>query len=470
MSCTVTIRNGGSVVVAPTTTVSKIIRVAAYCRVSTNEEEQETSLQTQMVVFEQRIREHEGWTLAGIYSDTGITGTSAEKRPEFQRMIQDAEAGKIDYIITKSLSRFARNTLDCLTYVRKLQTLGVGVLFEKENLDTGTAMSEMILTVLAAFAQEESRSISSNTKWGLRKGFEEGQVRWRPIYGYRREKEIVDGKKVDVWRIEPTEAEIIRRIYRLYERGQDSVAIMNTLNAEGIPSPNGKSWCQTAVTDILDNEKYVGDFCAQKVYYVDHLTHKKVPNNKGVLPSYYMENHHAAIVDRQLFDRVQKIRRMRNDRYSSNQYPYGEAQLICPRCGQKLVQRSTRHSRERMLWGCFGEKGCQGYALKTWQLNEAVRAAYENRADKSGMIPAPETIEFWWLDEYVESIQPKLDNTVTVHWKDGLVSTVRIPVLSWAHTPESVLQHYKKYVAYCKQKTHHAEKAQADSTERSDIT
>ena len=175
-------------------------RVAAYCRVSTEMETQQTSIQTQMDVFERRIREHAGWEFAGIYADE-LSGTSAKKRPEFMRMMRDAEEGKIDCIIAKSLSRFARNTLDCLTYLRQLQAWGVRVLFEKEHIDTGSAMSEMLLTVLAAFAQEESRSISENVKWGLRKSFEKGEVRWTKLYGYQQG-----------WEIDPEEAEIVRRM------------------------------------------------------------------------------------------------------------------------------------------------------------------------------------------------------------------------------------------------------------------
>ena len=458
MSCTVTIRQAGKkkrrTAIAP-----KVIRVAAYCRVSTDKEEQQVSLHAQMEVFEQRICEHSGWELAGIYVDTGISGTSTQKRADFQRMIRDAEEGKIDYIITKSLSRFARNTLDCLTYVRKLKALGVGVLFEKENIDTGTAMSEMILTVLAAFAQEESRSISSNLKWGLRKGFEAGQVRWRPIYGYRKGEIIQNaddstGANAE-WLIEPTEADVVRRIFSMYEHGKDSVEIMNALNAEGIPSPTGKRWYQKTVTNTLDNEKYIGDFCAQKYYNIDHLTHKAAPNDEGILPIYYIENHHQPIIDRKTFERVQKIRIMRNVSIDSGQYPYGEVQLICPYCGQKLVHGYNDNGNKKHLWCCFGENGCQGYALKTWQLDAAIKAAYKNAyetaqndtATVEQIPPAPDTIEFWWLDEYVESIEPTLNTTVTVRWRDGRVSSGNIPVRTLAHEPEMVLHYYKKYLA-----------------------
>lgn len=160
------------------------IRVAAYCRVSTDSDQQEMSFETQVEVYQKKISENPDWEFAGVYSDEGITGTKAEARPGFQKMIKDAEDGKIDRIITKSISRFARNTLDCIAYVRHLKDIGTTILFEKENIDTGSSYSEMLLTVLAAFAQEESRSISANITWGVRKRFEEGQERWAHIYGY----------------------------------------------------------------------------------------------------------------------------------------------------------------------------------------------------------------------------------------------------------------------------------------------
>lgn len=163
------------------------LRVAAYCRVSTDSDEQETSFETQVEVYEKKIRANPAWEYAGVYTDEGITGTKASKRPGFQKMIKDAENGKIDRILTKSISRFARNTIDCIAYVRHLKELGTTILFEKENIDTGSTYSEMLLTVLAAFAQEESRSISANITWGVRKRFENGQERWAKMFGYRKD-------------------------------------------------------------------------------------------------------------------------------------------------------------------------------------------------------------------------------------------------------------------------------------------
>ena len=440
MTCTVTKIQRMPAPTAKMPQPVKTLHVAAYCRVSTDLAQQQTSLAAQMEVFNQRISQHPGWTLAGIYADEGLSATSTAKRTEFNRMMQDAENGKIDYIITKSLSRFARNTLDCLTCIRHLQSIGVNVLFEKENIDTGTAMSEMLLTVLAAFAQEESRSISENIKWGLRKGYENGQVRWQQLYGYR--KGATSGKSCEAeWLIEPTEAAVVRGVFHQYEHGSSLPDIVKAL--ENTPSPNGKGkWTPHAVWNMLTNEKYVGDVCTQKFVTLDHLSHKAVRNTTESVPSYYFSNHHAPIVTRQTFDRVQKIRAMRNNQQGSHQYPYGEADLRCPFCGQQLVQRQMRTNGPKMLWCCFGENGCRNYAVKTWQLNAAVLDAWQKHTEQS----TPETVEFWWLDEYVERIEPTMDNRVIVHWKDGTASQAPLPIRVWQHEPTRLLAFYKRYI------------------------
>ncbi len=416
------------------------LRVAAYCRVSTDRVQQLTSLEAQTEVFTRRILTHPGWELAGIYADEGLSATSTAKRAAFQRMMQDAKDGKIDYIITKSLSRFARNTLDCLTCIRQLQGWGVNLLFEKENIDTGTALSEMLLTVLAAFAQEESRSISENIKWGLRKGYANGQVRWQQLYGYRKGR--TSGKSCDAeWLIEPDEAKVVRTLFDRYEHGESLADILKTL--KNTPSPNGKGkWTVHAIWNVLTNEKYVGDVCTQKYITQDHLSHKAVRNAAGNVPSYYLRDHHTPIVSRKTFERVQKIRAMRNNKQGGMQYPYGAVSLQCPCCGQQLIQRQMRTSSEKLLWCCFGDHGCRGYAVKTWQLNAAVLDAWRNHSDQ----PVPETVEYWWLDEYAEKIQPTQDHRITVHWKDGSSSEGIIPVQAWQHEPARILECYRRYI------------------------
>ncbi len=440
MTCTVTKIQHAPSAAAETAKPAKLLHVAAYCRVSTDLAQQQTSLAAQMEVFAQRIREHPGWVLAGIYADEGLSATSTAKRTAFHRMMQDAEDGRIDYIITKSLSRFARNTLDCLTCIRRLQSLGVNVLFEKEHIDTGTAMSEMLLTVLAAFAQEESRSISENIKWGLRKGYANGQVRWQRLYGYR--KDEASGKSCEAeWLIEPTEAAVVRNIFYQYEHGSSLPHIVQTL--KDTPSPSGKgAWTPRTVWNLLTNEKYVGDVCAQKYVTLDHLTHKAVRNTTALVPSYYIRDHHTPIISRQTFERVQKIRAMRNEHQGSTQYPYGAVDLRCPHCGQPLVQRQMRTNGSKMLWCCFGKNGCRNYAVKTWQFNAAVLEAWQQHTNQ----PAFATVEFWWLDEYVDRIEPTPDNRVTVSWKDGTSTEGHIPVKVWQHDPARLLAFYKRYI------------------------
>ena len=300
--------------------------VAAYCRVSTDNEGQMSSLELQMAAFRTQIELRPDWELVDIYADEGISGTRAEKRPEFQRMIRDCEAGKIDYIITKSISRFARNTLECLQHIRYLQSLGVQLLFEKENIDTGTAFSEMLLTILAAFAQEESRSLSENAKWGIRKRFEAGIPKRTYVFGYTYDAE---GNYVVV----PEQAETVRRIFDLYETGRYSMAkIAKQMMEEKRPSAYVDNWDASHVHCILTNEKYVGDVLMQKKYTVDHLTHKEVKNRDHVLPSYYVRDHHTPIVGRKQYDRVHKIAELKSSHGHPVQYPYGDL-LVCPVCG-----------------------------------------------------------------------------------------------------------------------------------------
>lgn len=244
----------------------KTVRVAVYARVSTDMEIQLHSLEEQMRSFRTKIAQHPGWTLVDVYADKGISGTSVKKRTEFLRMMKDCEDGKVDYVMTKSISRFARNTVECLSYVRHLQSMGVQLYFEKEGLDTATAVSELILTVMAAFAQEESRSISENLKWGIRKRFEAGEARWCATYGYRKGP---DGEIV----IEPDEAAIVRMIFKMYQYGITMPDILEELNFMRTPSARGKeAWNKTALKYLLQNEKYIGDVRLQKWISVDHIS------------------------------------------------------------------------------------------------------------------------------------------------------------------------------------------------------
>lgn len=276
----------------------RLQKVAAYCRVSTEQDEQANSYEAQIEHYSAEIAKHKDWLNAGIYADKGISGTMAKKRPEFLKMIRHCRQHKIDLILVKSISRFARNTVDCLEYIRELKALGIGVIFEKENINTLTETSEAMITIMGYFAQAGSESISKNVTWGVRHAYAEGKVTFTcDIYGYHK---VQDGIE-----IVEEEAAIVREIFERYYAGASVRIICDTLNERGVKAPGKKKgWYHATIQSILRNEKYKGDVITQKTFCSDLLTHKREKNN-GQLPQHYITDHHEAIVDRELFDRVQ---------------------------------------------------------------------------------------------------------------------------------------------------------------------
>ena len=396
------------------------LRVAAYCRVSTDKDAQLESLENQRRAIQCQLSAHRDWELVGIYADEGRSGTSVKGRPQFQRMLADCRAGRIDYILIKSISRFARNTLDCVSLVRELQKIGVQIYFEKEHIDTADITSEMLLVIMASFAQEESRSISENVKWGIRKRFESGREMRVPVYGYRHEERAL-------YIIVPEEAEIVREVFTRYVHGQTPKAIVAALSARKVPPPAGDCWKLLQISRMLHNEKYVGDVVLQKHYVENHLTHREV-RNRGELPLFYIQDAHPALIDRHLFAQAQRIRAMRQVKTQNSSYPYGQM-LACPRCGKTLVHGSLYSvpfggSRVRRGgWGCYGPGGCGEYLLIQQLLDEALTDAYEK---KHGV--RMETVEFYWLDDAMEAIRPG-ERAVEIRWRDGDTSQepFRIP-------------------------------------------
>ena len=273
--------------------------MAAYCRVSTDQEEQLLSYENQVNYYTNYISENPLYEYAGTYADEGISGTNTKKRDEFNRMIADCRAGKIDMIITKSISRFARNTLDCLNYVRELKDLGIGIIFEKENINTLDAKGEVLLTILSSLAQDESRSISDNIRWSIQKKFQSGvpHINLKQMLGY----ELGANKQ---WVIVPEQAEIIRYIFDRFVKGQTANKIALELNQMEKFTVNGKKWSAGSILIVLRNEKYVGDIEMQKTITKDFLTHRS-SINKGEAPRYYVKNHHVGIIDRVTWDKVQ---------------------------------------------------------------------------------------------------------------------------------------------------------------------
>ena len=360
------------------------LRVAAYCRVSTDSDEQATSYEAQVEHYTDYIRKNPEWEFAGIFADDGISGTNTKKREEFNRMIDEAMAGKIDMIVTKSISRFARNTLDCLKYIRQLKEKNIPVYFEKENINTMDAKGEVLLTIMASLAQQESQSLSQNVKLGFQYRYQQGQitVNHNRFLGYTKDE---NGQLI----IDPDEAVVVRRIYREYLEGASLQQICRGLEADGILTGAGKQkWRPETLHKILKNEKYIGDALLQKTYTVDFLEKKRVPNN-GLVPQYYVENSHEAIIPRDLYMQVQEemVRRAnlhsgknRKKRVYSSKYALSSI-VYCPKCGD-IYRRVVWNNRgkQSIVWRCcnrmeHGPGTCDADAIHEAELqNLVVRA------------------------------------------------------------------------------------------------
>ena len=369
-------QNNMRIVVIPAKSRNEIqrttrLKVAAYCRVSTDQEEQESSYEAQISYYTEKIVKNAEWQMAGIFADEGITGTQAKKRPEFQKMIRLCRQRKIDLVLTKSLSRFARNTVDSLKYIRELKALGIAIVFEKENLNTLETDTEMMLTIMSCFAQAESESISKNVSWGIRQSFKSGNVpmQYARLLGYRKG----DDDKPE---IVPEEAEVVKEIYRFYLDGMSLNMIVDRLNEKGLTTKGGNSpYRKEVVQRILTNEKYTGDALLQKTYVTDCIT-KKTRKNNGELPMYLVKNHHEPIISRADFNRVQeemarrsakraiadKLTKGEQGKYSAK-YALSEL-LICGECREHYRRVTwTAKGFKEIKWRCisriqYGKKKC----------------------------------------------------------------------------------------------------------------
>ena len=360
----------------------RLIRTAAYIRVSTALDIQENSFETQERYFTEYIRSNPEWRMVGIYSDYALTGTSKEKRPGFQRLMRHCEEGKIDRVICKSLSRFARNTLDTLNAVRKLKDLGISVYFEKENLDSMSIQSEFILSTIAAIAQEESRTISENLRLAYKQRSEKGLVSMFRIFGYRVSRPTKHGKQTVT--VDKSEAETVRYIYAEYLKGRKLNAIADDLITQGKPNVNGEAvWTGSMVRAILLSEKYVGDVRTQKSYTADYLTHRVI-TNKGERVQHIIENHHEPIVDREIWNEVQLfLYNSESWNRALTTYPF-TGRLHCP-CGANY-QRSCGQSRFK--WQCGKSKRsrllCTAEGVFEDELLITLRQTFQEKFSTSG--------------------------------------------------------------------------------------
>ena len=339
---------------------------------STDQLEQLSSYEAQVEYYTKYISNHPDYDFGGVYADEGISGTNTKKREQFNKMIRDCKSRKIDMIITKSISRFARNTLDTLNYVRELKELGVGVIFEKENINTLDSKGEVLLTILSSLAQDESRNISENSTWGIRRRFEQGKVivNHKKFLGYDKDE---NGNLI----INEKQAKIVRRIYKDYLDGKGPSRIAKELEEEGVLNWNGKvKWYESTIRNMLSNEKYKGDALLQKTYTVDFLTKKRVENN-GEVPQYYVEESHPAIIEKETWEAVQlemERRRAFAEEYGISKVDYATVnnpfagKIICGCCSSpfgRKVWNSNDERLRRVIWRCNnkykvkGEKGCE---------------------------------------------------------------------------------------------------------------
>lgn len=354
-------------------------KVAGYARVSTDHDDQFTSYEAQIDYYTNYIKSRDDWQFVSVYTDEGITGTSTKHREGFKQMVADALAGKIDLIVTKSVSRFARNTVDSLTTIRELKENGTEVYFEKENIWTFDSKGELLLTIMSSLAQEESRSISENCTWGQRKRFADGKVTvpFNRFLGYDRGE---DGNLV----VNPEQAVTVKRIYRLFLEGKTPFGIAGTLTEDGILSPGGKErWNASCVKSILTNEKYKGDALLQKTFCEDFLT-KKFKVNQGEIPQYYVEGNHEAIIDLETFELVQRemARRTRGKNRHSGVHIFS-GKIKCGDCngwyGAKQWHSSDPY--KRTVWQCNHKYKNNPHCTTPFLTEEDIRARFITAAN-----------------------------------------------------------------------------------------
>lgn len=380
-------------------------RVAAYTRVSSGKDAMLHSLSAQVSYFSNMIQRHPEWEYVGVYSDEALSGTK-DDRESFVRMIDDCRAGKIDMIITKSLSRFARNTVTLLKIVRELKDLGVDVYFEKENIHSTSGDGELMLTILASFAQEESRSVSENCKWRIRREYEKGVPSgWNFMYGYRIKKGVVT--------IHEKEAAVVRWVFQKYVNGSGPAEIARIMRRSGVKSYFGGVWTPKRVQVLLKNEKYAGDMLLQKKYVSDHLT-KMIKINHGELPQYFVEGSHPGIVSRETFMEARTIMRINaminNVSFEAPAHYAFTGKIVCGKCGKRFRRKISRYEN---AWNCatyldLGKSSCHTKKIPEDVLMK--EAAYMLRLDEFD----PEVFE-----EQIAEIRVPDDNQLVFVFKDG---------------------------------------------------
>ncbi len=405
-------------------------RVAAYARVSGERDVSLHSLSAQVSHYSEYIQRHKDWEYAGVYADEAMTGTK-DSRSGFQRLIQDCRDGRIDIILTKSISRFARNTVDLLETVRELRELNVEVYFERENIRSLSGDGELMLTILASFAQEESRSVSENCKWRIRKRFAEGEiVNLRFMFGYR----VVKGQI----EIDPEKADIVRMVFKDYINGMGGSRIAKKLRDMGIPAMRGGAWRSERIIEIIKNEKYAGNALLQKKFVADHLTKKEIWN-KGQLKQYFAEGTHPAIIDAEIYERANEIMEQRRlafrvDCEKQMRYPFTGI-IRCELCGKKYQRRA---SKGRYFWICStfqkeGKASCHSKQIPEPTLMKATAEVLGSDGFDEAIfaekiteirVPGANALEFVFTDGRVIE-KTWLDRSRSESWTDEMRETAR---------------------------------------------
>lgn len=389
-------------------------RVAAYARVSSGKDAQLHSLSVQISYYNNYIGSRGDWELAGIYADEAMTGTK-EGRPEFQRLLTDCRNGRIDMVITKSVTRLARNTLTLLETARELRSLGVDIYFEKENIHTMSMDGELMLTLLASFAQEESRSASENCKWRIRKKFEQGLATNGSAMGYRFDK--------GTFRIVPEEAKIVRQIFTDFLSGMGINSIVKKLNSMGIPTRYGGPWSESTISNILHNEKYTGDLLLQKYYHLDHIS-KKTVRNRGELPQYFVENNHEPIISREMFRQTQQELEYRMTKFGITREPpkmhLFTGIIHCSLCGKNFRRKIANAGKKyaKPVWCCstFNTRGKDFCPAQ--QIPESILVA------KTLEVLGTAELNQETLQQHIKEIQVPAHNRLLYVFNDGHMQEV----------------------------------------------
>lgn len=393
--------------IQPSKAAKRKLRVAAYCRVSTDSDAQLESLETQKMHYENYINSRDDWEFAGLYFDEGITGTKADKRPKLMRLIDDCKAKKVDFVITKSISRFSRNTTDCLELVRTLLNLNIPVYFEKENINTGSMESELFLSILSSMAEGESTSISENNKWSIKKRFENGTYKLGYVpYGYRWEKgEII---------VDPEQAVIVKRIFSELLAGKGTDAIAKGLNAENVPTKKGGRWTSTSIRGILTNEKYTGDCIFQKTYTDSNFNRHR---NDGQLDQYYVADHHEAIISHEDFNAAAALIKQRanekgiqrdSDKYQQR-YAFS-GKIICGECSDTFRRRIHSSTYGKYAaWVCNTHLADISKCSMLYLRDDDIKLAFTTMMNK--LIYCHKLV----LKPYLESLQANTSDETLLH-------------------------------------------------------